>query len=141
MDVVLVEDSVEDAELLALAMEDGGPAVRWTRVETRGALEQALRERAPDLVVSDLALPGFDGMEALAIVRAMHPGCPLVFLSGSDDPDREAAAYQAGARGFYSKFRLERLVADVAASISAAPPPRPRPGPPTACLHPRPAQA
>lgn len=141
MDIVLVEDSVEDAELLALAMEDGGLAVRWTRVETRGALEQALRERVPDLVVSDLALPGFDGMEALAIVRTTHPRCPLVFLSGSEDPDREADARQAGASGFYSKFRLERLVADVAAGISAAPPPRPRPGPPTACSRPRPAQA
>src|SRR5690606_39791901 len=54
MDIVLVEDSVEDAELLELAMEDAGLAVRWTRVETRGALEQALRERVPDLVVSDL---------------------------------------------------------------------------------------
>lgn len=141
MDIVLVEDSVEDAELLALAMEEAGLAVRWTRVETRTALEQALHEGAPALVVSDLALPGFDGMEALALVRASRPGCPLVFLTGSDDPDSEAAARQAGASGFYSKFRLERLVADVAAGISAAPPPRPHPGPPTACLHPRPARA
>ena len=141
MNIVLVEDSVEDAELLALALEEAGLAVGWTRVDSRRGLEQALRDGAPDLVLSDLALPAFDGMEALALVHECHPGCPFVFLTGSDDPGSETAARHAGATGFYSKFQLERLAAAVAAGISAAPPPPPRPDPPTTCLHPRPARA
>lgn len=141
MNILLVEDSVEDAELLALALEDAGLAVDWTRVDNRESLEQALRGAAPDLVVSDLSLPAFCGMEALALVREQRPDCPFVFLTGSDDPGGETAARHAGASGFYSKFKLDGLAAAVAAGISAAPPLPPRPSPPTACLHPRPGRA
>lgn len=141
MNILLVEDSAEDAELLALALEDAGQAVDWTRVDNRESLEQALLEAAPDLVVSDLSLPAFDGMEALALVRAKRSDCPFVFLTGSDDPEREAVAREAGASGFYSKFQLDVLAAAIAAGITEAPPLPPRPCPPTACLHPRPGRA
>ena len=46
---------------------------------TAAGVAQALREFAPQVVVSDLNLPGFSGAEALALTRAHDPDLPFVF--------------------------------------------------------------
>ena len=46
-------------------------------------LREALHAFAPQIVLSDVNLPGFSGAEALQITRALRPGVPVVFLTGS----------------------------------------------------------
>ncbi len=84
--VLLVDDSADDAELAEYALRKGGLAVACRRAWTAAGLDQALREFAPHVVVSDLNLPGFSGAEALAQVRRHDPGVPLVFLTGGMAP-------------------------------------------------------
>ncbi|NZA27245.1 response regulator [Luteimonas sp. SJ-92] len=81
--VLLVDDSRDDAELAELALRDGGVAVECRRVYTEQALRAALVEFAPDVVLSDVNIPGFDGTEAQAVVREHDPSLPFVFLTGS----------------------------------------------------------
>lgn len=59
--------------------------------------------RSYDLLLLDLKMPGLDGMDALAALRAAVPGTPLVVLSAEDDPGVVRAAIEAGAMGFIPK--------------------------------------
>ena len=59
--------------------------------------------RTYDLVLLDLRMPGLNGMDALAALRAAIPGTPLVVLSAEEDPGVVRAAIDAGAMGFIPK--------------------------------------
>jgi len=81
--VLLVDDSADDAELAEYALRKGRLEVECRRACTAAGVAQALREFAPQVVVSDLNLPGFSGAEALALTRAHDPDLPFVFLTGA----------------------------------------------------------
>jgi DNA-binding NarL/FixJ family response regulator len=63
----------------------------------------ALAERAPDVVLVDIGLPGMSGIEGLKILRARHPALPLVMLTVYDDDERIFDALCAGASGYLLK--------------------------------------
>ena len=64
---------------------------------------ELLAARNYDLVLLDLKMPGLNGMDALAALRAAVPGTPLVVLSAEDDPGVVRAAIEGGAMGFIPK--------------------------------------
>ncbi|WP_058833564.1 response regulator [Luteimonas abyssi] len=105
--ILIVDDSRDDAELTEIALRESGLpfACRW--VSTGPALEEALPAFAPQLVISDLNLPGFSGEEALAIVRAHDPALPFVYLTGSLAPPE---APPRPAEGLLLKDDLRPLV-------------------------------
>jgi len=80
--ILLVEDCRDDAELTAIALADAGLDVRCDCVDNEPALERALRQARPDMVISDLSLPGFSAVRALQLVRTLAPDVPFVVLSG-----------------------------------------------------------
>ena len=81
--VLIVDDSRDDAELTELALRDAGMAIDVRLVHGEAGLREALEAFAPQIVLSDVNLPGFSGAEALQITRALRPGVPVVFLTGS----------------------------------------------------------
>ena len=81
--ILLVDDSRDDAELTEIALRDAGLAFHCRRADTADKVRAALAEFEPQLVISDLNLPGFSGQEALELVRAHDPALPFVFLTGS----------------------------------------------------------
>lgn len=82
--VLIVDDSRDDAELTELALRDAGIAVDCRRAYGEAGLTDLLREFRPQMVLSDVNLPGFSGAEAMGLSRAMLPGVPVVFLTGSE---------------------------------------------------------
>ena len=84
--VLLVDDSQDDAELAEFALRKAGLDVECLRACTAQEVEQALRGFAPQVVVSDVNLPGFSGVQALALTRAFDPALPFVFLTGGTAP-------------------------------------------------------
>ena len=80
--VLLIDDSRDDAELAEFALRKGGLAADCRRAFHAEGVREALLGFAPHVVVSDLNLPGFSGIEALALVRAHDPALPFVFLTG-----------------------------------------------------------
>ena len=85
--ILLVEDSRDDADLFGFALDDAGLAYVLHVVGNERELREALAAFAPSVVVSDLSLPGYSGLAALALVHATLPHVPLVLLTGFDDVD------------------------------------------------------
>ncbi len=83
------------------------------RVETRADFVRELFAFKPDVVVADYNLPGFDGIEALAIVRAELPEMPFVIFSGSIGDERAVAILKQGANDYVLKDRMNRLPAAI----------------------------
>ncbi|MEG2806198.1 ATP-binding protein [Stenotrophomonas sp.] len=115
--VLLVEDSPEDAELMCEQMLDAGLDASFERVESASELREALGRFAPDIVLSDLAMPGFSGNQALQIVRSWHPDVPFIFVSGTMGEENAVAALHQGANDYIIKHQPARLPSAVARAV------------------------
>ncbi len=81
--VLLVDDSADDAELTMIELRHAGIEADFARADSEASLLSALAGPAPQLVLSDVNMPGFDGPRALDIVRERAPGARFVFLTGA----------------------------------------------------------
>lgn len=118
--ILLVEDQPADAELITRALQRAGTELKAQRVESRDELLKALRRFGPDIVLSDFTLPGFDGLEALELVREKDPGLPFVFVSGTLGEDRAIEALKRGATDYILKNNLNRLPSAVRRALDEA---------------------
>jgi PAS domain S-box-containing protein len=108
--VLLVEDRADDAEMLLREMHLRGLDVVSRRVYTGADYAEALETFAPDLILSDYTLPGFDGMDALQIARTSRPDTPFIFVSGTIGEERAIQALKQGAIDYVLKENRARLV-------------------------------
>ena len=83
--IVILDDSAEDAELLERELDRGGIAFTAQRLDKQDAFLAALRDFAPDIVLSDYSLPGLDGMDVLRLVRQKAPDVPVIIVTDSID--------------------------------------------------------
>ena len=107
---LLVEDSQMDAELLARALERGGFALTWARVDTSEDMEQALQKQMWDLILCDHAMPRFSAPGALELLKRHKLDVPFIIVSGYIEEETAVAAMKAGAHDYIMKDRLGRLV-------------------------------
>jgi DNA-binding NarL/FixJ family response regulator len=68
------------------------------------ALLAHVRSEAPDLVLSDINMPGCNGLDVLKILRAEGNTVPFVFLTMHAEPALAAAAMRSGANGYVLKL-------------------------------------
>ncbi|MGH3145912.1 MAG: PAS domain S-box protein, partial [Rubrobacter sp.] len=110
LEVLLVEDSEDDALLLLRQLQRGGYEPVWERVDTAEAMEAALDERGWDLVVSDHSMPTFSSMAALDLLqRKGFVDLPFIIVSGQIGEDAAVSAMKAGAHDYIMKDNLARL--------------------------------
>lgn len=114
-----LEDSPADHELVALALRRGGLPVQMLRVDTEAALRAALA-RPWDAMLADYNLPGYGGLEALALVRRHDRALPFVLLSGEIGEEVAVQAMRHGASDYLLKHNLARLVPALRNAIAAA---------------------
>ena len=108
--VLIVEDSEEDALLLVRELRRGGYEAAYQRVDSPSGVRATLEHETWDLVVSDYNIPGFGGLEALALVRDRGLDIPFIFVSGTISEDQAVAAMKAGASDYFAKGQLKRLL-------------------------------
>ena len=118
--ILLVEDSESDADLTMWRLKKAGYDCTFERVVNEHEMRTALRERPPDLILSDFSLPAFDGMSALAIARAEAPSVPFIFLSGTIGEERAIEALKCGAIDYVLKSNPKRLVPAVERALGEA---------------------
>lgn len=118
--VLYVEDSPNDAELLASLLAEEGLACDVVRVDTRETLIAAVQGRAFDLILTDYTLPMLDGFAALEIAKERHPDVPVVFVSGTIGEEIAIEAMKRGATDYVLKHRMDRLASVVRRALSEA---------------------
>lgn len=108
--ILHLEDNSADAELIQHTLMAGGILGEVTRVQTQEEFRSALRHLKPELVLADYALPGFDGLLALEIVREVSADIPFILVSGTVGEERAIESLKSGATDYVLKNRLARLV-------------------------------
>ncbi len=119
--VLIIEDSEDDAELLAIALEDGGYDVIHRRVDTKAGMQAALEEpQSWDIVIADYSMPQFSAIAALEVLKEWELDLPFVIVSGKIGEDTAVAAMKAGAHDYLVKGKLSRLIPAVERELREA---------------------
>ena len=113
LNVLIVDDSHDDAMLIARHIRKQGYEVTWERVDTAEDMLKALRETRWDVIISDVNIPGFGAASALALYKEMGRGCPFIVVSGMVGEEAAVSLLKAGAGDFVLKSNLARLVTAV----------------------------
>ena len=118
--LLMLEDDISAAELALHALQSAKLPCTCERAVTEAEFRAGLA-RSPDFVLSDSNVPGFDGMEALDIVKATRPRTPFIFLSGHMDQATVQRALERGAAEYVPKSELGRLPGAVRAALGFTP--------------------
>src|SRR6266567_4036576 len=110
MRILLLEDAEADAALISLELRRGGIEHVSKCVAIKDVFLAALGEFKPELILADYALPGFSGMEALAISRGQCPDVPVIMVTGSLGEEVAVETIKRGATDYILKNRLWQLV-------------------------------
>ncbi len=108
--VLHVEDSQEDAELLEFDLRRAGYDPYIERVDTPSVMKDRLMEGRWDIVISDYAMPKFDGMEALEVYKSSGLDIPFILMSGVIGEDVAIDAMVRGAHDYVMKDKRTRLI-------------------------------
>ena len=106
--ILLVEDSPDDAKLIMLRIEQEGLIAEYQRVDNEADFTAAL-DSPPNLILSDYALPQFNGLHALRILKENGLDIPFILVSGAVGEDVAVDAIKQGADDYVMKDRLARL--------------------------------
>ncbi|HSN25632.1 MAG TPA: sigma-54 dependent transcriptional regulator [Kofleriaceae bacterium] len=99
--VIVVDDERDTAELLQFGLKKRGLDVRvaTSAFEALGLVAAA----PPDVIVTDVQMPGKTGIDLCQEIRATHPDCIVIVVTGIGNLDMAIAAMRAGAYDFLTK--------------------------------------
>src|SRR5439155_27384114 len=89
-------------------------------VESAPQVNDALAQEPWDVVISDYAMPGFSGLDALRMVHERGLDVPFILVSGQIGEDMAVAAMKAGAHDYLMKDKRARLVPGVERELREA---------------------
>lgn len=101
--LLLVEESEGDALCILDELRRGGLEPSSRLVKTPEELADALERESWAVIVGNRRLPGFNGLEALKIVRQKDPDLPFIMVSEAFDKESAMEALRAGARDYVAK--------------------------------------
>jgi two-component system sensor histidine kinase UhpB len=120
LNIIVVEDSEIDYELLLAMLSREGMKPRTTRVEDEAGMRAAFGNGHVDAVITDHNLPRFDSFASLTIAKSIDADIPVIVLSGEMSEDLAVAALRAGADDFVLKTRMFRIASALQHSLQAA---------------------
>jgi signal transduction histidine kinase len=109
LNVLIVEDSENDALLLLRELKRSGYEPAYERVCTADGLNTALEKLPWDIIISDFVMPQFGGLEALKLIKRKGLDIPFIITSGKISDDTAVMSMKAGAADYIMKDNLTRL--------------------------------
>lgn len=110
INLLVVEDSEDDAFLLYSELNSRGVRLDWTRVECADELKVALTRQDWDIIICDHNMPGFDSAAALEIVKQSGKDIPFIIHSGQISNQQAVSAMHDGVQDFIEKGNYARLL-------------------------------
>jgi len=115
-DILLVDDDPDLLKLISLRLTSAGYRVRTA--ESGETALAAIAVRRPAVVVTDLRMPGIDGLQLFAAINRQHAGLPVLILTAHGTIPDAVAATQLGVFGYLTKpFDSQELLQKVASAI------------------------
>ena len=115
-DILLVDDDPDLLKLISLRLTSAGYRVRTA--ESGETALAAIAVRRPAVVVTDLRMPGIDGLQLFDAINRQHAGLPVLILTAHGTIPDAVAATQRGVFGFLTKpFDSQDLLAKVASAL------------------------
>jgi len=107
--ILFLEDIPYDAEIAIRELKNSGLEFDASIVETKNDFLSELKNFKPDLIISDYALPTFDGMEALSLSLANDSKIPFIIFTGSMNEETAVECMKAGSSDYVIKEHIARL--------------------------------
>lgn len=118
--VLIIDDEEEQRVLLVRALTRRGCEALAAEDGLRGLA--AARARPPAVVLSDVNMPGLDGMRVLMFLRRELPGTPVILTTGLASAEDAARAAGLGAFAYLAKpYDLDALLALVERALDRGP--------------------
>jgi len=120
LQVLIVEDSEDDALLEIRELKKGGYDPVHERVETATAMKKALQEKQWDIILCNYKMPKFSGEKAIALLKETNIDIPLIIVSGIIGEDVATNCMRLGANDYIIKNNLSRLCPAIARELVEA---------------------
>ena len=101
MKILVIDDEKPTLSMFKLFLTAYGYEV-WTAENGEQGLE-VFKEVQPEIVFTDIRMPGIDGLEVLAHIRQMNPQCQVIIITGHGDMERAVEALDMDASDFINK--------------------------------------
>lgn len=118
--LLVVDDSPEDVELLKLEFEREGYDPISLRVDTEGALRDALHTAEWDMVIADDSMPCLNSLQALEVLKKSGRDIPFIIYSGTMNHRSAAMAMREGVHDYVGKGDIARLIPSVERELKNA---------------------
>lgn len=117
--VVIVDDDRAIRWVLERALAQ--PDLEVECIERADTALTRLLENPPDVLVTDIRMPGIDGLDLMSRVRDAHPDLPVIVMTAHSDLDSAVASYQGGAFEYLPKpFDVDEALALVRRAVAHA---------------------
>lgn len=110
LQVLIVDDSHNDAELIVRELQQEGFEPNYLRVETLETMKTALEQKTWDVVISNFFMAKFTGLEALKVLQEKELDLPFIIVSDIMSEDIALQAMKAGVHAFFKKKNIKLLV-------------------------------
>jgi signal transduction histidine kinase len=110
LNVLLVEDSEDDAAFIVRELKRSDHPIHWERVETPEAMNEALDRVRWDVILSDYHMPRFSAPEAYRLVKGRGLDLPFIIVSGTVGEEVAVEAMRLGVHDYLLKGMLTRLL-------------------------------
>jgi two-component system nitrogen regulation response regulator GlnG len=115
----IVDDDRSIRWVLERALSAAGMETRT--FESGDELLKRVKQEQPDVIVSDIRMPGIDGLTMLSQLQELHPQIPTIIMTAHSDLDSAVASYQGGAFEYLPKpFDVDEAVALVQRAVEHA---------------------
>jgi len=99
--LLLADDHLATAQLVSALLEPEFEVI--AHVSDGRALISAADRLSPDVIVSDISMPGLDGIAAASVILHKHPDMPIIFMTVHGDRHMVERGLATGARGYVLK--------------------------------------
>jgi CheY-like chemotaxis protein len=116
--VLVVDDSPVDRRLARTLLEKQPDLTVGAVAHAAEALAWVAHQ-APDIVVTDLQMPGMDGLELVRTLRGQYPLMPVVLMTAYGNEEIAVRAFEQGAASYVPKAKLAENLADTVQHVLA----------------------
>jgi len=108
--ILLVEDNAYFMRFLKETLHARLPSIDILESKSVEEALQRIETLSPDTIITDLRLPGANGLELTQKIKARYPNTIVVIITNYDIPEYREAAYQSGADHFLSKDSFLKMI-------------------------------